>query len=72
MFGGTVQTVKDARILGLGDGVAIVGYTLYGTPPSGTRADIPFVAVLHVRNGHISAETVYYNARLAFGPACSA
>ena len=70
----TVQAVKDARILGLGDGVAIVAYTLYGYPPSATATpiDIPFVEVLRVRDGHISAETVYYNAKLAFGPACSA
>ena len=59
----TVQTVKDARILGLGDGVAIVAYTLYGTPPSSPSKpiDTPFVEVLRVRDGHISAETIYYN-----------
>jgi ketosteroid isomerase-like protein len=58
-----IQTVKDARILGLGDGVAIVAYTLHGTPPSSpnTPIDTPFVDVLHVRDGHISAETIYYN-----------
>jgi ketosteroid isomerase-like protein len=64
----TVQTVKDTRILGLGDGVAIVAYTLYATPPSrSTPTDIPFVTVLHVRDGHISAETIYYNTKVVFG-----
>ena len=58
-----VQTVKEARILGLGAGVANVAYTLHGTPPSSpcTPIDTPFAEVLRVRDGHISAETIYYN-----------
>ena len=65
----TVQTVKDARILGLGDGVAIVAYTLHSTPPASpsTPIDVPMVGVLHVRDGHISAETIYYNPKVVFG-----
>ena len=64
-----VQAVKDARILGLGDGVAIVGYTLHGTTPSSPNSptDVPFVTVLHVRDGHISAEAVYYNPKVVYG-----
>ena len=68
-----VQAVRDARIIGLGDGVAIVAYTLHAVPPAASPPkliDMPFVAVLRVQNGHISAETIYYNARTAFGPAC--
>jgi len=65
----TVQTVKDARILGLGDGVAIVAYTLHGTPPASPRTpiDTPCVDVLHMRDGHISAETIYYNPKPVYG-----
>ena len=64
-----VLAVKDARILGLGDGAAIVAYTLHGTPPSspGTPIDTPFVEVLRVRDGHISAETIYYNPKILNG-----
>jgi hypothetical protein len=65
----TVLAVKDPRILGLGDGVAIVAYTLYAMPPASpdTPIDIPIIGVLHVQNGHISAETIYYNPKLVYG-----
>lgn len=66
---GTIQAVKDAHILGLGEGVAVVAYTLHTTPPSSpvTPIDIPFVSVLYVRDGHITNETIYYNPKVAYG-----
>jgi ketosteroid isomerase-like protein len=66
---GTIQAVKDAHILALGEGVAVVAYTLHGTPPSSpvTPIDIPFVSVLSVRDGHITNETIYYNPKVAYG-----
>lgn len=60
--------VKEARILGMGDGVAIVAWTIYTTPPAQTSPiDLPGISVLQVKDGGIVRETIYYNTTAAYG-----
>jgi len=59
---GMVIAVKDVAVLALGDGVAVVAYTLRGpTPAHCSPIDVPFIGVLHVKDARISRETIYYN-----------
>jgi ketosteroid isomerase-like protein len=60
--------IKDASVLALGDGVAVLAYTYYGpTPAHSSPIDVPFVTVLYVKDARITRETIYYNPRLAYG-----
>jgi hypothetical protein len=64
----TVIQVKGATVLALGDGAAVVTYTLYGPNPAhSTPIDVPLVVVLLMKDGLIAKETVYYNPKLAYG-----
>lgn len=59
---------KDASVLALGDGVAVVAYTFHGpTPAHSEPIDVPMIAVLHVKDSRIARETLYYNPKLAYG-----
>ena len=63
-----VIEVKDASVLALGDDAAVVTYTLYGPNPGhSSPIDVPLVGVLHMKDGLILKETVYYNPKLAYG-----
>ena len=63
-----VVTVNDAAVLALGDGVAVVEFTLHGPTPGHTEAiDVPMIAVLQVKGARVTQETIYYNPRLAYG-----
>ena len=65
---GMVISVKDAKVLALGDGVAVVAYTLFGPTPAHTTAiDVPIIGVLYVKDTRITRETIYYNPKLAYG-----
>ncbi len=65
---GMVIAVNDAAVLALGDGVAVVAYTLHGPTPAHTSPiDVPFITVLHVKDARIIQETIYYNPKLAYG-----
>ena len=65
---GMMVSAKDAKVLALGDGVAVVSYTYFGrTPAHTTPIDVPFITVLHVKDAKIVREIVYYNPRLAYG-----
>jgi ketosteroid isomerase-like protein len=60
--------IKDASVLALGDGVAVLAYTFYGpTPAQSSPIDLPMITVLHVKDARITRETVYYNPKLAYG-----
>jgi ketosteroid isomerase-like protein len=65
---GMTIAANDARVLALGDGVAVIVYTLHGpTPAHSSPIDVPFVTVLHVEDARIIKETIYYNPTLAYG-----
>ena len=65
---GMVISVNDATVLAVGDGVAVVAYTLHGpTPASSSPIDVPMIAVLRVKDSSVIRETIYYNPRLAYG-----
>jgi ketosteroid isomerase-like protein len=65
---GMVVSVKDAKVLALGDGLAVVAYTLYGPTPAHTTAiDVPFLGVLYVKDARITREAIYYSSMLAYG-----
>ena len=65
---GMAISVKDATVLALGDGVAVVAYTLHGpTPAHSSPIDVPMITVLHVNDTQITRETLYYNPKLAYG-----
>jgi ketosteroid isomerase-like protein len=60
--------IKNATVLALGDGVAVLAYTRYGTTPAHSAPiDMPFITVLYVKDAQITRETIYYNPRLAYG-----
>jgi hypothetical protein len=63
-----VISVDDAAVLALGDGVAVVAFTLHGpTPAHSTAIDVPMIAVLNVKDARITREAIYYNPKLAYG-----
>ena len=65
---GMTIAANDAKVLALGDGVAVLAYTLHGpTPAHSSPIDVPFVAVLHIKDARITQETIYYNPKLAYG-----
>ena len=65
---GMMITAKDASVLALGDGVAVLAYTFHGpTPAHSSPIDVPFITVLHVKDARITQETIYYNPKLAYG-----
>jgi ketosteroid isomerase-like protein len=65
---GMMITAKDASVLALGDGVAVLAYTFHGaTPAHSSPIDVPMITVLHVKDTRITRETLYYNPKLAYG-----
>jgi ketosteroid isomerase-like protein len=65
---GMMIAAKDASVLALGDGVAVLAYTFHGpTPAHSSPIDVPMITVLHVKDARITRETVYYNPKLAYG-----
>ena len=65
---GMMIAAKDASVLALGDGVAVLAYTFHGpTPAHSSPIDVPFITVLHVKDARITRETIYYNPKLALG-----
>lgn len=59
---------KDASVLALGDGVAVLSYIFHGpTPAHSSPIDVPMITVLHVKDARITQETVYYNPKVAYG-----
>ena len=62
------MSVTQARLLGLGNKVAIVGWTMFGpTPGHPAPVNMPGISVLHVKDGRITRETVFYNTTAAYG-----
>lgn len=65
---GMMIAARDASVLALGDGVAVLAYTFHGPTPAHTSPiDVPFITVLYVKDARITRETVYYNPKLAYG-----
>ena len=65
---GMMIAAKDASVLALGDGVAVLAYTFHGpTPAHSSPIDVPFITVLHINDARITRETIYYNPKLALG-----
>jgi ketosteroid isomerase-like protein len=65
---GMMIAAKDASVLALGDGVAVLAYTFHGpTPAHSSPIDVTFITVLHVKDARITRETIYYNPKLAYG-----
>lgn len=65
---GMMIAAKDASVLALGDGVAVLAYTFHGpTPAHSSPIDVPFITVLHFNDARITRETIYYNPKLALG-----
>jgi len=65
---GMMIAAKDASVLALGDGVAVLAYTFHGpTPARSSPIDVPMITVLRVKDARIIRETVYYNPKLAYG-----